>query len=67
MVGMPVVIAFYRKVVPVHYQAGWIDKEHQLCKLLVLHLGNTNMIVIILRVSIIIFVDVVPGTNRREG
>jgi hypothetical protein len=31
------------------------------------HLGNTNIIVIILRVSIIIFVDVVSGANWWEG
>ncbi len=64
---MPVVKALDRKVEPVQYQARWIDKEEGLCKLLVPHLGNTSMIVIIMRVSIIIFVDVVSGANWREG
>ena len=64
---MPGVIACYRKVWPVQYQAKWIDKEQRLCKLLVPHLGNKNMIVIILRVSIKIFVDVVSGANWWEG
>ncbi len=62
---MPVVKALDRKVGPVQYQARWIDKA-QRCKLLVPHLGNTSMIVIILRVSIIIFVDVVSGANWWE-
>ncbi len=64
---MPVVKALDRKIGPVQYQARWIDKEQILCKLLALHLGNTCMIVIILTVSIIIFVDVVSGTNWQEG
>ena len=64
---MPVVKALDRKVGPVQYQARWIDKEQQLCKLLVPNLENTSMIVIILRVSIIISVDVVSGANWREG
>ncbi len=33
---------------PVQYRARWIDKERQLCKLLVPHLGQTSMMVIIL-------------------
>jgi hypothetical protein len=66
-VGVTVVKALDRKVGPVQYQARWIDKEQRLCKLLVSHLGNTSMIVIILRVSIIILADVVSGANWREG
>ncbi len=66
-VGVPVVKALVRKVGLVQYQARWIDKEQQVCKLLVPYLGNTSMIVIILRVSIIIFVGVVSGTNWWEG
>jgi hypothetical protein len=64
---VPVVKAFDRKVGPVQYQPKWINKEQQLCKLLVPHLGNTSIVVIILRVSIIIFVDGVSGANWREG
>ena len=64
---MLVVNALDGRVGPVQYQARWIDKEQRLCKLLVPHLGNTSMIVIILRVSIIIFVDVVSDANWREG
>jgi len=48
--------------------AGSASREHKHDSLLLVpHLGNTSMIVIILRVSIIIFVDVVSGANRRKG
>ncbi len=64
---MPVVKVLDREVGPVQYQARWIDKEQQLCKLLVPHLGNTSMIGIVLIISIIMSVDVVSGANWREG